>query len=39
VPCDVYNWTPSRKEQRHLAKVIHYKGQRKDWMLRDYGSN
>jgi len=39
LPIDVYNWTPSGKGQEHRAKVIHYKGNRKEWMKADYGNH
>lgn len=32
LPCTEYNYTPSTPDEVLTAKIIHYKGKRKDWM-------
>lgn len=35
LPCSIYNYTPSTEDEDVSDKaVVHYKGNRKDWMLR-----
>ncbi len=29
-----FNWTPNTEDERSEARIVHYKGNRKDWMMR-----
>jgi alpha-N-acetylglucosamine transferase len=33
LPCDEYNYSPSKETERKDVYVYHFKGKRKDWML------
>lgn len=33
LPCDVYNYSPKSKDDHKKCKVLHFKGERKDWIL------
>jgi hypothetical protein len=34
LPCDEWNWTPKSKDETKDCAVMHFKGPRKDWMLK-----
>ena len=34
LPGDEFNWTPFTEDEQSEARIVHYKGKRKEWMLR-----
>ncbi len=33
LPGDEFNWTPNTADEQSAARIVHYKGNRKEWML------